>query len=40
MRIEKSQAFILKVQINNDDETPIVSGVYYIKLKRNSDDLY
>ena len=40
MRIEKSQDFILKVQINDDDELPIVSGLYYIKLKRNSDDLY
>ena len=40
MRIEQSQLYILKVQINDDDELPIVSGLYYIKFKRNSDDYY
>lgn len=40
MYIERSQAFILKVQINDDDELPVVSGLFYIKFKRNADDKY
>lgn len=41
MRIEKSFAHRLKVQINTDTtETPIQSGTYYIKFKRNDTGKY
>lgn len=40
MRVEKDKPHILKVQLNNDSDDPITSGIYYVKFKRNSDDLY
>lgn len=40
MRIEKSQPYILKIQLNDDSDEPITTGIYYIKVKRNSDDKY
>ena len=40
MRIEKSVPYTLKVQINDDVwEQPIVSGEYYIQIKKNSDGI-
>ena len=40
MRVEKDKQHILKIQLNDDSDDPITTGTYYVKFKRNFDDLY